>query len=210
MLLDEARKIELLKYLPLFMQMYKEMQVIMSLENEKVQDEWNQLKRAFRNNFMFLTDIQGISMFENMMDIYPPAGSTLEDRQAAVFTKWNASLPYTFRWLLEFLGNYFSNSDTKWEAILKHKIYELDIVLIKTGNLTDLEYSLYPFLRKVIPANLVLNIIDEISNDGAICYGGFLEEIIEETIPDMNSDIETFGAVYYGGFLEEIIEEQIN
>lgn len=182
MLRDNAKKVELLKYLPFFMQKYKEMQAIMKCENPVVQDEWSQLKQAFKNGFIFSTDVRGITLFEEMMEIYPPAGSTLADRKLAVYIKWNTTIPYTWRWLLNFLETYFSNSDTSWNAVLKPNTYELDIELTKDGNFTDLEYALYPYLRKVIPANLVLRTIDKKEEAGNIYYGAFLEEIITERI----------------------------
>lgn len=96
MLLDKAKTVNLIKYLLVFMQGYKEIQTITDCENPIIQDEWIRLKQAFRNNFMFLTDKTGIAIFEKIMKIYPPNNATLASRQAVVFTKWNSSLPYTW------------------------------------------------------------------------------------------------------------------
>lgn len=208
MLLDNSKKVELIKYLPLFMQMYKEIQAIMGSENPIVQDEWDKLKQAFKNNFMFLTDIKGISMFEEMMDIYPIVGSTLSDRQIAVYTKWNTSLPYTWEWLLEFLGNYFSNSTTTWNALLRHLVYELDIELIKNVEFGALEYALYPYLRGAIPANLVLNLINSKEESGTYYLCPFEIQMIEEEYYPDGKDSTIDSMYYLCSFEIQMIEEE--
>ena len=208
MLLDNEKKVELIKYLPIFMQKYKEIEAIMSSETPIVQDEWRRLKQAFKNNFMFLTDVQGIALFEDMMSIYPSTGSTLANRQAAVFTKWNTSLPYTWEWLLEFLNNYFSNSPTIWEAILRHLDYELDIELTKNSEFEELEYALYPYLRKIIPANLGLNIINKKEENGAYFLNPWEIQIIEEEHYPDGTDA-TFDGAYYLSCLDVVIIEEV-
>ena len=209
MLLDKAKTVNLIKYLPVFMQEYKEIKTIVSCENPIIQDEWARLKQAFRNNFIFLTDIQGIAIFEKMMKIYPPNNATLVSRQAAVFTKWNSSLPYTWEWLLEFLENYFSSSDATAKPTLYHLIYGLDIELIKEGEFTELEYVLFPYLREVIPANLVLNIINRKEDIGTYYLGNLETQILEEEYYPDGEDTEWDNRYYMKNLEIQIIEEVI-
>lgn len=209
MLLDKAKTVNLIKYLPVFMQEYKEIKTITACENPIIQDEWIRLKQAFRNNFIFLTDETGIAVFEKMMKIYPPNNATLAERQAAVFTKWNSSLPYTWEWLLEFLENYFSRSDTAAKPILYHLIYGLDIELIKESEFTDFEYALFTYLREVIPANLVLNIINRKEDIGTYYMGNLETQILEEEYYPDGEDVEWKNEYYMRNLEIQIIEEVI-
>lgn len=209
MLLDKAKTVNLIKYLPVFMQEYKEIKTITDCENPIIQDEWIRLKQAFRNNFIFLTDETGIAIFEKMMKIYPSHDATLASRQAVVFTKWNSSLPYTWEWLLEFLENYFSSSDTIAKPTLYHLIYELDIELIKEGKFTELEYALFPYLREVIPANLVLNIINRKEDVGTYYLRNLETQMVEEEYYPDGEDTEWENKYYMRNLEVQIIEEVI-
>lgn len=157
MLLDKAKKVELIKYLPFFMQNYKEIQVILNSENKVIKEEWEHLKQAFKNNFIFLTDETGIVLFEKMMEITPDSSLTLSERQALVYLKWNSTIPYTFRWLEAFLKEYLSGTDAEATPTLENEIYHLEVFLreneVQIGKLIP---KLYEYLRKVIPANLTL------------------------------------------------------
>lgn len=157
MLLDKAKKVELIKYLPFFMQNYKEIQVILNSEDKVIKEEWEHLKQAFKNNFIFLTDETGIVLFEKMMEITPDSSLTLSERQALVYLKWNSTIPYTFRWLEAFLKEYLSGTDAEATPTLENEIYHLEVFLreneVQIGKLIP---KLYEYLRKVIPANLTL------------------------------------------------------
>lgn len=209
MLLDKAKTVNLIKYLPVFMHEYKEIKTITNCEKPIIQDEWLRLKQAFRNNFIFLTDETGIAIFEKMMKIYPPNNATLAERQAAVFTKWNSSLPYTWEWLLEFLENYFSSRDTAATPILYNLIYGLDIELIKEEEFTDFEYALFTYLREVIPANLVLNIINRKEDIGTYYMGNLETQILEEEYYPDGEDVEWDNRYYMKNLEIQIIEEVI-
>lgn len=165
MLLDKPKKVELIKYLPLFMQKYKELEVIFNSEDKIIQEVLENLKQAFKNNFIFLTNEKGISLFENMIGITPDDSLNLTKRQSLVFFKWNSTIPYTFKWLLSFLTNYYLYTDTATNAILRNNIYELEIEIIKNGDLNQFDFDLYFYLRKVVPANLDFNISKKITSN---------------------------------------------
>ena len=64
------REVNILNYLPEFMQEYMEIKCILELENKELQKEYEEIERAFNNSFIFSTDKQGIAIFEKMMKIY--------------------------------------------------------------------------------------------------------------------------------------------
>lgn len=156
------KDVNLYDNLPYFMQQYKEIQAIFDIENIDLTKLWNEIKRGFDNSFIFSTDVLGISKFEKMIGIYPKSTDSLKDRQLRVYIKWNATLPYTWRWLEEFLVTYYQNVETKAIPVLFNDKYELNIRLEKQKEFDDFDYSIYSELRPIIPANLGLKIINVI------------------------------------------------
>lgn len=197
MLLDNPKKVDLLKYLPFFIQNYKEIDAIMKAENIILQNEWEYLKQAFKNNFIFLTDAYGISLFEKMMKIYPKGSDTLEERQVKVYTKWNTTLPYTWRWLEEYLKAYFLNTSTEAIPILFNDEYRLDIRLSSKEWFGEYEYKLFDELRILIPANLILNIVNVLPKLGGTFFcKSFLVYRIKKNLKNKAQSFITVGNMY--------------
>lgn len=155
-------EVNILNYLPDFMREYKEIKCLLQIENEELRKEYEEIERAFSNSFIFGTDKQGIAIFESMMKIYPKSTDTLLERQNRVYAKWNAVLPYTWRWLEEYLRAYFNNGSTVATPVLFNNDYRLDIRLEKEEQFNEHDYSLFKELRVLIPANLTLDIVNVI------------------------------------------------
>lgn len=156
------REVNILNYLPEFMQEYMEIKCILELENKELQKEYEEIERAFNNSFIFSTDKQGIAIFEKMMKIYPKSTDTLQERQNRVYAKWNAVLPYTWKWLGEYLTAYFNDTNTVATPVLFNQDYRLDIRLKKEEQFNEHDYNVFKELRVLIPANLTLNIVNVI------------------------------------------------
>lgn len=156
------REVNILNYLPEFMQEYMEIKCILELENKELQKEYEEIERAFNNSFIFSTDKQGIAIFEKMMKIYPESTDTLQERQNRVYAKWNAVLPYTWKWLGEYLTAYFNDTNTVATPVLFNQDYRLDIRLKKEEQFNEHDYNVFKELRVLIPANLTLNIVNVI------------------------------------------------
>lgn len=153
------RQVNLYTNIPDFMQNYREIKVIFDLENKELTNEWEEIEKAFNNNFIYSTNLQGIANFEKMMGIYPKKESNLKERQNEVFIKWNSKQHYTWVWLKGFLKSYFETTKTIAIPVLDNKKYHLDIRLKSNKEFTDYEYRLFDDLRLKIPANLTLTIL---------------------------------------------------
>lgn len=198
------REVNILNYLPEFMQEYKEIKCILELENKELQKEYEEIERAFNNSFIFSTDKQGIAIFEKMMKIYPKSTDTLQERQNRVYAKWNAVLPYTWKWLGEYLTAYFNDTNTVATPVLFNQDYRLDIRLKKEEQFNEHDYNVFKELRVLIPANLTLNIVNVIPEKkgnffmkSAVIYK--LKKQIEDKAVDTVSTGEYFirsGIVY--------------
>ena len=86
-----------------------------------------------------------------MLDITPKGTATVEDRRLAILARINASLPYTYRQLENFLRNICADDYT---MTLDNENYTLTVLLsLSRQNQFDEVSNL---LARVIPANLIL------------------------------------------------------
>ena len=146
------RDVELLKHLPLFIQEYREIKHIMNSEQPAIQKLEDETEIIKNNQFILSCDIDGIARFENLLGITPKPDDTLDARKSRVITRWNDSIPYTYKGLKEKLnvmcgeGNYL--------LIPSFNEYGLEIVvsLPLSGQADELDYM----LSYMIPANIVV------------------------------------------------------
>lgn len=170
------REVELVSYLPPFMQEYKEPVEALEAENPEFDIVWNAMHRILYNRFISTADEYGISRFEKILHIYPNKTDTLELRRMRVQNRWSNSIPYTMRVLakklIELLGgehNFLISSDfkTKYELVLTvYSIVEDDNISAEINHL----------FATMIPINIVTDIIYEGSFSGNIYYGAILQE----------------------------------
>ncbi len=168
------REVDLVSYLPEFMQLYKEPIEILKAENPEFQIIWKVADKAFYNRFISTADDYGISRFENILGIYPNATDTLENRRMRLQSRWFNKIPYTIRNLAEKINNILGGEyNFAIQADFKNA-YELYLTVytINDSQNEELEY----ILSIVVPVNIVTNIIYEEAIEGAIYYGGMMYE----------------------------------
>lgn len=138
------REIDLLGYLPQYVQDYDEIQKIMEAEDPEFRFLAAESGTIRMNQFIESCDAAGISRFEDMLGILPSSEDSLETRIARVLLKWNDSLPYTWKKLLDKLdtlcgsGNYEASRDLD-----EHTVY-ITSHLDKVSVLEELLYYMLP------------------------------------------------------------------
>lgn len=105
------REVDLLSYLPPYLQEFKENRATLEAENPEFVLVWNGADRVLKNEFIATADEYGISRFESILKITPSAGDTLEFRRQRVFLRWFNRKPYTFRVFVERLAAICGDSD---------------------------------------------------------------------------------------------------
>lgn len=159
--LDE--KVDILNYLPQFMQNFKEISEIMKTENIELELIYRYLKKELFNQFVHSCDIQGIAKFEKLLGINVDETLELETRKFNVITKWGGELPYTYRNLLKKL-DYLCGKDS-YTLEIKNKDYTVNIITSFIDE--NRKNILINSLRNIIPANMTItndNIIKIIFN----------------------------------------------
>lgn len=168
------REVELVSYLPEFMQSYNEPVETLKAENPEFAIMWKAVDRVLCNRFIATADEYGISHFEKLLDIYPNETDTLTVRKMRVQNRWFNRLPYTMKIfvnkLIEILGeesNFCIQSDFKYTYEMLLILYQLDYERIE-----EIKY----ILLNMLPINLVTNISYECRKRTDIYFGAVLCE----------------------------------
>lgn len=165
------REVDLVSYLPDFMQSYIEPVSALEAENPEFDIVWKAVDRVLYNRFISTADEYGISRFEKMLGIHPTSEDTLESRRSRVQSKWFNRIPYTWKVLLQKLVILCGSSD----FTLTHNFTEGYTLTILTnlelyGQVEELE----SIINSMIPCNVVIDSKNSIPCDaqGTVFLGG--------------------------------------
>lgn len=152
----ENINVNLLSYLPQFMQEYREIRRIMESEEPELKLLWELLRKVFNNQFIQYCDEDGISKFEEMLGLHRYENDTLEIRIFRVLTYWNDQIPYTWRVLVNRMDQLCGAGN--YELRPNFNAYELGI----TTKFDDAKKydELNNMLKTILPANLGFNSIN--------------------------------------------------
>ena len=146
-----SRIVNLVSYLPKYLQEYKEIIQTLEAENPEFILLWSGADRTLRNLFIETADDYGLSRFEALLNIIPEQNQTLEERREIVRFKWWLQIPYTWKFLLyklnEMCGpdNYiiWNNFETGYTLYIKTFLDGYG----KVDKLTE-------FLDEILPMNI--------------------------------------------------------
>ena len=152
----ENINVNLLSYLPQFMQEYREIRRIMESEEPELRLLWELLRKVFNNQFIQYCDEDGIIKFEEMLGLHRYENDTLEIRIFRVLTYWNDQIPYTWRVLVNRMDQLCGTGN--YELRPNFNAYELGI----TTKFDDAKKydELNNMLKTILPANLGFNSIN--------------------------------------------------
>jgi len=192
-----SREINLIDYLPPFLQGYREMQAIMTAENPEFQAVSDEGQVVLDNTFILYCNEDGIARFERMLGIYPLPSDPLEARQSRVLTRWNDAIPHTLKSFLSKLASLQGNNNI--QITIYNDQYKIKVVthLEKQGQQDDLAY----LFKTVLPCNLVvesINILD-VQTSGDLTLGnGITLAAIEFITNDIKEEFDTISEAMIG------------
>lgn len=111
-----------------------------------------QINHNFQQFFVELADNEGVTRWENAFGL--PHTGTLEDRQNEVLRLLQAKIPYTFRWLKDYLR-------VIWDDPKPHVVVHFNGDYIITFQpKKEINYEdFYDIMRKKLPANLQIEVL---------------------------------------------------
>lgn len=141
---------KLINYLPYFMQVYREMAVIMETEQVEVDRLWTNVENILSDQFILEATENGVKRWESMLGVSPKDTDTLDERKFRILTKLNQELPYTLRKLEQALNNLCGNGMFSVEVSAEEYHVEIKLGLVNKNNYQEV----VDVLKKMIPANM--------------------------------------------------------
>lgn len=206
------REVDLLSYLPPFLQEFKENRETLEAENPEFVLAWNGADRVLKNEFIETADEFGISRFEGILNIIPSATDTLESRRRRVWLRWFNKIPYTLRAFLERLKAICGDSDfTVTKEFLNYRI-DVTTNLEWTGQSEELDR----LIEEMMPCNMVVVSINKIPctpagniyTAGTVCFVEQIE-IADEGITTQMEVYEIGGKCHAAGAVSHMEKIEI-
>lgn len=169
---DQRRTVRVERYFPNVLAPAKEFKTLAQMEDDEFAALWNEAWQWFLNTFVNYIDVAGAERWEDMLGIIVPPGSTLADRRAAILLRINTQLPYTLPRLQEMLNAMYgddmviASTNTQYELWLN-----IDNRVILQTN------ALRLMLQSIIPANLVIRMLQEMIGEGNVYIGGMVSMV---------------------------------
>lgn len=193
-----GRNVDLWAYLPPFLRDFREMCEILAAEQPEFQDLVTECDNIIDNMFIQTANETGIARFENVINIHPGAGDTLDTRRSAIMTRWNDVTPYTKKALKSRIASIQGNDDVDIEINFSNVDYQISIVtrLERQGQVNDLAY----ILKTVLPCNLIIRSVNMIMCESETSFIYSVGQTITGTMFLTNDINETLN-IRGGGFL---------
>lgn len=191
----------LLNYLPPVLREVLEFQIINGANEPEISLAWDAITRVLANQFLEDADEDGVAVREQELRLFPKDTDTLEARKARIKAKWNLELPYTLRWLKNWLAG-LCGPDGHSVSL---QDYTLDIQLDYTvlPEADRLAGEILDMLLTVRPENIHILMTALLQSTGGVRLGAYTERSLHMDLwPLLTNELESTGGVIGAGPLE--------
>ena len=169
------REVDLMSYLPLFMQGFRERAATLGAEEPEFGLVWAAADRILRNRFISTADEYGIGRLERILGICAQEGEPLELRRLRLQNRWCSSLPYTVRVLADRVAECLKGEHNFTICPDFQDGYWMTLVVYSSDE--SLTAELWYILSTLVPANIMTEIIYESVTSGLTAYAaGAMEQ----------------------------------
>ncbi len=148
------KNVDLISWLPKYLQEYKELVKIMDAENPELELIYNEIEALLKNQFILSCDEKGIARFEKLLGIVAGKNDNLYVRITRVLSRWNDSIPYTHKGLIQKLNILCGEGNYNLNFIHDEYRLELEVYLLYGSQMQELKYM----LSYMIPANIIMDL----------------------------------------------------
>lgn len=150
-----TRTVNLIAYLPEFLQEYRELASIMNAESPEFQFIIEDTNSNTDNMFVATADDEGLKRYEEMLHIQALDDDTLTDRRTRIMTKFTNLQPYTFKTMYDRLIQLAGEDNVHIELIPNE--YQLKVGLgLDQARKYDIVEEI---VQEMIPANLDYSVV---------------------------------------------------
>ncbi len=193
------REVDLVSYLPEFMQGYKEPVAALKAEDPEFTIVWKGTDKILYNHFISTADEYGIQRFEKLLNISPSDEDTLESRRSRCQSKWFNRVPYSMRVFLQKLMVLCDNTDfTVTDNFTEGYTLTVGTNLELYGQVEELEH----IINTMLPENIVMESHNSIpcNIQGAALFSGGICFINSFTVTsDFREVFDLGGEAAFGG-----------
>lgn len=150
-------EVELLSYLPAFLQGTKEFKGISTAASPEFSVLYGAENTLMDNGFIHTADLQGIRRWEQLLGI-SGAMEEMESRRASVLAAWNRTVPYTMARLYEYLDALAARKDYHIRVSEEQCSLELLVEDLPDGTI----WAMHDLVRVMLPANMVFILANRI------------------------------------------------
>lgn len=181
------KEINLIGYLPLYVQEYREIKGVMNAEEPELHLVKDTSEAIKDNMFVLYTNEEGVKRYEKMFGLTSSENDTLNNRQARVLAQYTNTVIYTLRGLIERL-NILCGVDN---YTLQFVPNEYSIAIELYPRVENLISTIKSMLVDMIPANMLWTCVVKCNRHGMLTkYPIYLleqfthQEMYDETIDD--------------------------
>lgn len=148
------KSVDLLAYLPPFMQEYEEIKAAFEAENSEFKAIWSAVEEAFLNSCLLTATESGVERREKLLNIQPKVGESLEERKFTVLTRLNRRAPCTEKMLREQLKTLCGEGNYAVEVDCENNTVSVLVGLAAKNSFNDVA----DLLESSVPANMIINL----------------------------------------------------
>lgn len=142
-----------IKYLPEFMQRFKEIKEISNAEDKIIKDEWERYKDTENSQWIDTAEERGLKRYEDMLNI-SGGGNSVQVRREALKVKYNNNFIYTHYTFKKYLDDICGKENYDLEIVYNKYAVNISLGLNKKFLFSILK----DYVRSIIPANMEVNV----------------------------------------------------
>ncbi len=144
------REIDILSYLPEFLQDFREFQELAATENSEIRALWGRLENVMKEQFINDATETGVKRWEAILKINPKGSDSLDVRKFRILTRLNEKLPYTYKKLAQQLETLCGEDG--YSLDLRNNEYKLIVRVALTAKSMLAEVE--KLLKRIAPVNI--------------------------------------------------------
>ncbi|ENZ9552207.1 DUF2313 domain-containing protein [Clostridioides difficile] len=187
------KEINLISYLPQILQDKEEYIKAFNADNKEIKILHDKLDDVLNDQFLEDLTISGIKRWEKIMSIVPKSNESLEDRRFRIFSKYISKLPYSEKFLRNWLNSIVGEGN--YELTINNATY--NIHLESDARNQEWFEEVHSFVSSIKPCNMSFDYTRIlISKDNYMNFGITTLMGQEITIyPWSPPNIETYGEI---------------
>ena len=142
-----------IKYLPEFMQRFKEIKEISNAEDKIIKDEWERYKDTENSQWIDTAEERELKRYEDMLNI-SGGGNSVQVRREALKVKYNNNFIYTHYTFKKYLDDICGKENYDLEIVYNKYAVNISLGLNKKFLFSILKV----YVRCIIPANMEVNV----------------------------------------------------